>query len=397
MKKIIALSLTFALAGGLATTINTTSKNIENCTEYNACALEFSEINKDLIIGEGFAVMHQNGKFNVVPKKPANLVVDNGNTTTDGNGLFNNQNQTNNLSNNTSGTSPYGIGNANSGVLPNKTNSTTTTLPRQNNLDSMVRTNNIDTYKNRTSQNLDGTYDNNGNKIANNSGINANYTSPTNTNQTIQQNAVMQNQNTIPQNTAGINKTTQPQLTQQNQTINQSSGTQNMAANQTQNNAQNLTQTNTKTTALENKAKATQTATQNSTIENLQTQLTEQKEKFNTKIQNINNMLNKIDGGTISLNGDQATKMNGYLDVIEKLSHKLMQTHSFVTLDVENFWNNSKFNPTDANSPYYLEIKSQLGTRIICFDCLNEALDNVAKILEEYSNTTEQTKNEITA
>ena len=390
MKKLIALSLTFALTGALGSTVCANLDPAHTCEECSALAFdeEQTTIDRDLLIGNGFMILHQDGVCNIVPRKPYNLNVNNGGNTTvntdaiNNNAIDNANNTTFNNANNTAfnntnnqniaysnkGTSPYGIGNANSGVLPNNGNGNQTVdnnmLNRntnQGNLDSMVRTNNVDTYKNNANQNIDNNvYNNNGTKINNttngtNNGLTSNYIAPTTKN----------NNNTNVQN--GTNTNLQPKTATQN--------TNNVISNRVRaNTSSDLTNT------------------QNTTIQTLQNQLTAQKQEFNTKIQNINNLLNNYEGQTITLDAEQSTLMNGYMGVIEHLTQKLMKSRIIVAMDVDTLTNNT-FDTTSTNSPYYLELKSMLGSRIVCFDCLNEALDNVAEILQNYANTNTTTNN----
>ena len=301
MKKLITLSLALALSSaGAAAILNENAK----CPECKAFAQDEqqSTINRDLLIGNGFMVVHKDGLISVLPN-------DNTNTTTN----YNN-------------TQTYNTNNA-------------TNQNRTSNVDTMSKTNNLDTYKNSTTTpQTTASYNNatNGVNKAQNS-ITANYVTPTNYNT----------------NTQTINSPAKANTQQTTQNLN----------------------------------------TQNSTIQNLQSQLASQKEEFNTKIEKINSILTNYNNSTISLNGEQASMLNGYIDVVQKLTHKLMRTRYTMALDIDNFFNTSTFTETDTTNPYMLEIKSILGSRIICFDCLNEALDNITNILQNYTNNQSSTLN----
>ena len=376
MKKIIALSLTLALssAGAVAAVLPHTT----NCEECSAIVNEHNIVDRDMLIGNGFAVINQEGEFNVVPQDnvaPNTVNTQNTLYNNDYNNTNNAQYNQNNLSYAQKGTSPYGIGNANSGVLPNNGNGNqtvdninynTTANTQTKNLDSMVRTNNLDTYKNNANKNIDNnTYDNNGGNI-----LNRMYA-----NDTINPNTQPTTNNTTP-STRNIAKT------QTNtQTSNTRTNTTNVSKKQTNNTLSKTTQD------------STTLPTQNNTISSLQSQLTTQRDEFNQKIEKINSILQQYDNKTLELNGEQATMMNGYVDVVQKLTHKLMRSRYIMAFDVENFWNNTAFDLNDTSNPYYLEIKIVLGERIICLDCINEALDNIVDILNNQTSSTQAQRN----
>ena len=69
-----------------------------------------------------------------------------------------------------------------------------------------------------------------------------------------------------------------------------------------------------------------------------------------------------------------------------------MITRYSMAFNIDSFFNTNFFNNSDSSNPYMLEVKSILGGRIICFDCLNEALDNIAAILQDYTTNQTQTK-----
>lgn len=386
MKKIIALSLTFALASAGAITALTPHSH--SCDECSATIAEQNIVNRDMLIGNGFAVVNRDGHFNVVPKKPINLNVVDGQNLTNTSGYNNNNYNTSNVQNGNltnnnmgyaaKGTSPYGIGNANSGVLPNNGNGNQTldqnyanNNTRGTNLDTMVRTNNLDTYKNNANRNIDNNiYDNNGGNITNPMLANNNEVNNANTNNLT---------NTTPLAKAPSTSTT-------NNINTKSSITSNYVSPKTTNN----TKTN-QNTILKNNTTQKDVNYQNTTMSNLHSQLTTQREEFNQKIEKINSILAQYDNQTIKLDGEQATLMNGYIDVIQKLTQKLMRSRYLMAFDIENFWDSTTFDLNDTKNPYYLEAKSVLGGRIICLDCINEALDRIMDILNSNSNTQNDT------
>ena len=419
MKKIITLSLTMAVAGAMGATIATLDKPCNNCEECSAI-VEQSIVKRDLLMGDGFAVLHKDGKFNVVPKKPVNIklindinsnapqgVVNNqnyvDNTNTAQNGVVQNANATNNGNYVNSNYANNGINNANfsnNGAYANNNYANNVNYANNNGygrttIDSMVKTNNIDTYRNNTNNVYNST--NNSGINTQNGGISSNYvsnngtrnvgTNTTNTQNSNTNRTTNTNQNTQTNSSSNLNNTskttTPPPSTNTNSTNNSKSTTTSVLDSSTK-------QSSTKTNELTNPAKAT--VDENSSIQSLQSQLKAQKDEFNTRIQNINNILNNYENKTIELTDEQAIRMNDYLNLIEKLSFKLIRSHSLIAWDLDMFWNGTTFSDNDTTSAHYLEIKNQLGSRIICFDCLNEALDQVAAILKDNLSNSRNTE-----
>jgi len=236
MKKILALSLTLAMASTFAvcgaTAIdhsNTLRQEIDNL-HLTANTVEAEYCSSSLLFENGFSLDNKNDNYTLTndtnTNNRTNQIRDRDQTTnretTTNNKIANteqtresqqttnntNKNGTNNSSTNRTdnnliaanpqGTSPYGIGQANRGVLPNNTTNS------NSNLDSMVRVNNIDTYKNTTNSNIDGrVYNNDGAVVGTGNGLNT--TNSNIKNITPRQNTVSQNTNSTPNGISSVN------------------------------------------------------------------------------------------------------------------------------------------------------------------------------------------------
>lgn len=405
MKKIVALSLTLALAG-TAGAFFALSDNADNEKNQSVDALEnicenIANNPRDIIIGDGYYVALSENVLSLVPRKTTEFTTgnmstndvltqnNNLNNNLTNNGLNNNNTQNNNINNmaqSNKGTSPYGIGNANAGVLPNNgngnqvinsnpninnndsitNNNTSTNKANRTNhsggIDSMVRTNNIDTYQNNQNRNIDNVnYDNNGN--VNRQNINNQmYANTTDTN----------NQNANKTNITSNETTTNNQRTKD---IKTTTPRQRLALWSI--NGKNIEQ--------------------DATSPQLQSELESQRARLE---QNINTLQQYLDnnGGTIELSDEASKQLSGYAQVIHNLTGKLMKNH--FELSRSMFWfsnanaqsnaNNTTSTDTDSTSvsPDYLVIKSILGTRILYMDTINQALEQVNNLLSNELNKT---------
>lgn len=319
--------------------------------------------------------------------------VNNG-TTNNLNGVNNtnsiNQNGTNNLSYNNQGTSPYGINNANYGVLPNQGNGNKTVdgviaNNNTNNLDSMVRTNNIDTYKNNTNTNIDGNvYNNNGGLVNNGANNIAN-----NTNNGVVSNVPNANnnaQNTTNSNTTDTNRNIVVDDTVKNNTtgtVDNNKNTTNSATTTTDT-TKNDTTNSTTNQATNDTTKSTTDITQNFVLDmatiqqdiaDLNDRISAQNEEMNQNMELARANMAKLLDNSVTLEQAKIKLINGYSHTLQCMTQKLAQNHFDLmhSAGMLALVQSTEGNNADL-SPIYLEIKGTLLSREIYFDCANDAL-----------------------
>ena len=336
-------------------------------------------------------INYANGTNRVVNQTSSlNNVVNDG-TTTNLNGVNStnsiNQNGTNNLSYNNQGTSPYGINNANSGVLPNQGNGNKTidgviANNNSNNLDSMVRTNNIDTYKNNTNTNIDGNVYNNNGGLVNNGANNGVVTNVPNANNTLNNNA----QNTTNPNTADTNRNVVVDNNVKNNTtdiVDNNKNTTNSATTTT-NTIKNDTTNNTTNQASDNATKNTTDITQSFVLDmatiqqdiaDLNDRISAQNEEMNQNMELARANMAKLLDNSVTLEQEKIKLINGYSHTLQCMTQKLAQNHFDLmhSAGMLALVQSTEGNNADL-SPIYLEIKGTLLSREIYFDCANDAL-----------------------
>lgn len=310
-------------------------------------------------------------------------------------------NGTNNLSTNNQGTSPYGINNANSGVLPNQGNGNkvvndTINSGKNGNLDSMVRTNNIDTYKNNTNTNIDGnTYNNNGgvvnngvdnlngNNTANNTNSLNNVNTPNNT---------TNNTNTT-NNATTNNNENKPNTNTPNNTLNNNT-TQNNVTPQTNNNT-NKPNTNTINNGVKTNDNANQNTTNQQNIAEINDRLANLNSELNNKMETARQNMDKVINKTVELDENQVKQIDRYSHVLQCMTKKLAQSHFDLmrSAGLLALTQSTEGNSADV-SPIYLEMKGILLSREVFFECANEALDKLNGIFDNLNNTTQNTQNQ---
>ena len=373
MKKTIALSLTLALAG--AFTCLTSDLPISTPNEIvSTCSVE------------DVTPTNQNSRTYNSTKNTINDTNSNLNTNVDGT----NQNTTtpnktiSNINENNKGSSPYGINNGNSGVLPNESNT------NNSNLDSMVRTNNIDTYKNNTVNNIDGkTYNNNGAVVSNNL---RNLNNGVNTNST--------NRNVNNSNSNGTN------LAERNNNSSTSTDS-NDSLNSNTTNTNSTNNTHTKTTFDSNKISNTDYSVKSDTKSNIKTNYAKDDSEssifeLNSSLANLNREMNekmeqarenisKVVDKTIELDDDKIELLNAYSKVVHCLSMKLAENHFELMHNAGKIAIIQSEGVDDSLAPAYQEMKYTLKTREVCLECLNEALDELNRIFDNVDYT--QTRN----
>ncbi len=304
-----------------------------------------------------------------------------------------NQNGTNNLSYNNQGTSPYGINNANSGILPNQGNGNKTVdgviaNNNTNNLDSMVRTNNIDTYKNNANTNIDGNvYNNNGglvnngaNNITNNTNNGVASNVP-NANNTINNNA----QNTTTPNTTDTNRNVVVDDNVQNNTTdsvdndknntNTTATTDTTKTDITNNTTNQTTDDTTKNTTDITQNFVLDMATIQQDIADLNDRISAQNEEMNQNMELARANMAKLLDNSVTLEQAKIKLINGYSHTLQCMTQKLAQNHFDLmhSAGMLALVQSTEGNNADL-SPIYLEIKGTLLSREIYFDCANDAL-----------------------
>ncbi len=485
MKKILALSLTLALAstfgicGTLASDEQTTLR--QEIDKLHASANDLNDIGccSSLLFDNGMALNKVNNGYTIAPSSTQNSTqadeTDNQKSATgnevnrnDPNSARNlaNSNRntatandtTNNIATTTQGTSPYGIGQANSGVLPNNANNARNNAnavqPRNTNLDSMVRTNNIDTYKNNINTNLDGRiYNNDGAMVGTNTqgvdtmnninngrnavngvnygaiqnGVNSQTTSKVTAND-----GISPRTNNAPRQTTLNTTTPTPSTTFATQNINDATSdrinTQNNVANQTSTSKGYATEKATTTESVMNNTNRTTTATprttkifttsvdsgetQNSTNANY-TEIQGRIDELNNRLSSLNATMDesltlartnieRVINKEITLNDTQASQINSYSRLLRKITHKLtenefelMQSAGEIALAQSN-----QNKATDL-SAVYLDMQYTLTCREHCINCANDALNAINSIFENFadqdaSTTTQDTTNDTT-
>lgn len=447
MKKILALSLTFAMASTIGICCNTMNIDGQQALRQEIDSLHMLATEMDcgaegcnttLTFDRGVTLMSDNGGYvlstedlaytpattDIKPEagaaRPNNSVATprsaDGASTYDvpanrvDNGYarkpVTNNNAVNSINSANSGTSPYGIGNANSGVLPNANNgnkvvngSSNIDTYNKSNLDSMVRTNNIDTYKNNQNTNADGTiYNNNGavvgnlnntNNVANNTATNINGTNTNTANTNSTTNNGVNNINTRPSNTNGTTTTnnsttidransTSPQYTKDNKT-----NPYNKTTLSTQNTTNNTTQVD--YTDLERNIDEL-----NSKLSTLNTTLDQGIDTARANIQRV------IDGEVV-LSAEQAAKVNGYSRLLRKMTHKLTENK----FELMHCAGEIAFSRSDSQSkardlsPVYLDMQYTLTCREHCINCAIQALDAINQVFSSIptDSTTTDTDN----
>ena len=419
MKKILALSLTFALASafvGISDGIKTNSQNAlrDQIDELHILASTVETNDKELAINNEYTINKAND-YRILPRNidtyredtNQNQVRNNTNngavvnnqttanqTTNNTNSNLNTQNGTNNLSYNNQGTSPYGINNANSGVLPNQGNGNKTidgviANNNTNNLDSMVRTNNIDTYKNNANTNIDGNvYNNNGglvNNGANNIANNANngvVTNVPNANNTLNNNA----QNSTNPNTTDTNRNVVVDNNVKNNTTDTVDNNKNTtnSTTTTTNTTKNDTTNSTTNQATDDTTKSTTDITQNFVLDmatiqqdiaDLNDRISAQNEEMNQSMELARANMAKLLDNSVTLEQAKIKLINGYSHTLQCMTQKLAQNHFDLmhSAGMLALVQSTEGNNADL-SPIYLEIKGTLLSREIYFDCANDAL-----------------------
>ena len=368
MKKTIALSLTLALAGAftcLASNIPqkdyasfTTTCSVDDTQ--NTSPTKIAPINQDDDdINEKKTTPGSDNNVNnnaVNNSNNVNSIKDNGVNRINNGNLNNN---TNNLATNNKGTSPYGINNGNAGVLPNQNNNLST------NLDSMVRTNNIDTYKNNTVTNIDGTtYNNNG--VALNQNNNSNLNPNRQVSNYYKTNDIDDNVNQNSKTTAeSFKKTNNDSLNTKNDSTDNTKSTRNTTKSLKSNYS---------------KIDSTSLAELNSNLSNLNREM-------NDKMEIARENIEKVVDKTIELDDDKVDLLNAYSRVIHCLNIRLAENH----FELMHAAGKLAVMQSEAESdsllgPAYHEMTCTLRTREVCLECLIEALDELNNIFSANSD-----------
>ena len=435
MKKTLILSLTFVLAGaftGLATDMNAMHKNL-NMAEFSKSVLAIEPETAEENIDENYTIskedfsIRKNG--NTPNRRQNSNSVNNSNNTRNTNssdriGRNNNtssnsnlRNENNTLSENDQSTSPYGINSGNRGVLPNGADSTSP----NNNVNSMVRTNNIDTYKNNTVTNIDGrVYDSNGVLVKDNT--NANITNSANdstfNNYNMTTNST-QNFDTATSNNQNSNQTNNMRNSSVD-TIQNSNTTPDTNKNTTINPTRdiNTTQTNNSNSTLDNNTKLTpnsnlndtrnldidkkdiqidsvkrSTETKNEDFTSLNDRLSNLTQSMNEKMNTARDNIARVLDQSVNLDDRQITLLNAYSRVIHCLDIKLAQNHFELMRSAGYLAVLQSEEGTTANvDPINLEMRCILNTREVCLNCMIDALDELNGLFDGIDNETSNTK-----
>ncbi len=359
MKKTLALSLTLALAGAFTCLTSDLPKQFDATT---TCSIETEQTkttNKPV----------QQNNDNLTNRTNKSDIDDDLN---DSSNLNNRTNNTNNLTSNDKGSSPYGINNGNSGVMPNQTQSNTNST-----LDSMVRTNNIDTYKNNTVTNIDGTtYDNNGVRVYQNSTTTSPNFSTNNENQ-------MQNGETN-QNSS---KNSVNPINEQNSNSTKQDDNNSKITDTDYTKENDSLKIDTKT----NTDLRTMRSTYSNDVSELNSSLSALTKEMNEKMDTARENIDKVINNSVELDDDKIELLNAYSRVIHCLSLKLAENHfelmhaagklAIIQSETDN---------DELLSPAHQEMKCTLRTREVCLECMIETLDEMNKLFDNSTPSSEQ-------
>ncbi len=385
MKKTIALSLTLALAGAFTCLgSDIVPKNYESVNAYVTETEDTTESTQeyDLTKNDSRGV-NRIGNPNTEKTIDDTPTSKNSANTTNVNRNVKNENEnsvnglnTQNIYTNNQGSSPYGIHNGNSGVLPNTNNT------QNSNIDSMVRTNNIDTYKNNSVTNIDGkTYNNDGGVVSNNQNSASNNPNVNKTNMTAPN---RNNTNsTKTDNTDSIARSDTPSYSLSN--------TQNR-----QNNSQSEVKTNygyNEKTNFPTTSNTRKTTYSDSSITQLNASLSSLNREMNDKMELARENIGKIADNTLELDDDKIDLINAYSRVVHCLSIKLAENHFELMRSAGRLALLQSELESDAElSPAYLDLSCTLRTREVCLQCLINALDELNSVFGETDTDSNETR-----